>query len=98
MPLYVVPRTRAWLTEEELAADMDCLPAVSAALPGDVRWIRSYVVREEDGALSAFCVYEADGPEALIQHGEALRLPSDAIKPVAATLVAQPDPEPVTTV
>jgi hypothetical protein len=98
MPLYIVPRTRAWQTEEELAADVDCLPAVGAALPGGVRWIRSYVVREEDGALSAYCVYEADDPEALMRHGEAVRLPTDAIKPVAATLLAQPDPEPVTAV
>ena len=29
MPLYVVPRTRAWLSEEELAAAADCIPAVN---------------------------------------------------------------------
>jgi hypothetical protein len=50
MPLYVVPRTRAWENEEEFAADIDCLPSVTAALPDDVRW---------------------------------MRLPTDAIKPVA---------------
>jgi hypothetical protein len=83
MPLYVVPRTRAWQTEEELAADIDCLPSVTAALPGDVRWIRSYVVHEDDGALSAYCIYEASCPEAVLRHSEALRLPTDAIKPVA---------------
>jgi hypothetical protein len=98
MPLYIVPRTRAWLTEEELAADMDCLPAVGAALPGGVRWIRSYIAREDDGALSAYCIYEADDREALMRHGEAMRLPTDAVKPVAATILAQPDPEPVTAV
>jgi hypothetical protein len=88
MPLYVVPRTRAWLTEEELAADMDCLPAIVAAAVPDVRWIRSYIVQEEDGALSAFCVYEASGPEALVRLGEATRLPTDAIKPVLQALAA----------
>lgn len=98
MPLYVVPRTRVWLTEEELAAAVDCMPAVDAALGSEVRWVRSYVVREEDGTLSAYCVYEASGPEALARHSEALRLPSDAVKPVAVTLVAAPDPEPVTTI
>ncbi|HET6548318.1 MAG TPA: nickel-binding protein [Solirubrobacter sp.] len=86
MPLYVVPRTRAWLTEEELTADMDCLPAVTAALPGGVRWIHSYIVHEDDGALSAYCVYDADDEQALIRHGEALGLPTDAIKPVFASL------------
>jgi Protein of unknown function (DUF4242) len=96
--MYVVPRTRAWLTEEELGAALDCMPAVEEAVTRDVRWIRSYIVREDDGALSAYCVYEASGPEALIRHAEALRLPTDAIKPVAATVVVQPDPQPVTSV
>ena len=96
MPLYVVPRTRVWLSAEEVAAAADCVPAVNATLP-DIRWIRSYVVAEEDGTFSAYCVYEASDPEALRRHGDALMLPTDAIKPVAATLIAGPDPEPGST-
>jgi Protein of unknown function (DUF4242) len=95
VPLYVVPRTRAWLSEEELAAATDCLPAVNETLRGDVRWIRSYIVAEEDGTFSAYCVYEARDPGALRRHADALMLPTDAIKPVAVTIVAAPDPEPV---
>ena len=94
MPLYLVPRTRAWLSEEELAAATDCLPAVNDTMRDDIRWIRSYVVAEEDGTFSGYCVYEASGPEALRRHGEATMLPTDAIKPVVATIVAAPDPEP----
>jgi hypothetical protein len=94
MNLYLVPRTRAWLSEEEVAAAADCTAAVTEALGGHVRWIRSYIVREDDGAFSGFCVYEASSAEALRRHGEAMGLPSDAIKPVAATVVAAPDPEP----
>ena len=30
---------------------------------------------EDDGTFSAFCVYEASGPEVLMEHAEALRLP-----------------------
>lgn len=90
--LYLVPRTRAWLSEEELAAATDCLPAVNDTLRGDVRWIRSYIVREDDGSFSGYCVYEASSPEALLRHADAMRLPTDAVKPVAATLVAAPDP------
>jgi Protein of unknown function (DUF4242) len=88
MPLFVVPRTRAWQTDEELDADIDCLPAVAAALPGGVRWIHSYVVREHDGTLSAYCVYEADDEAALERHSEAMRLPTDAIRRVVRTLAA----------
>jgi hypothetical protein len=92
--LYIVPRTRAWLSEEELAAAADCVPAVNETLRDDVRWIRSYVVDEEDGTFSAFCIYEATGPEVLRRHADALGLPTDAIKRVATTIVANPDPEP----
>ncbi len=96
MPLYLVPRTRAWLTEEELAAMTDCLQAVDAVDP-EIRWIRSYIVQEDDGAFSGYCVYEASGPDALLRHAASMKLPTDAIKPVVSTLVAAPDPEPVGT-
>ncbi len=95
VPVYVVPRTRAWLSEEELAAATDCLPAVIKALGGEVRWIRSYVVAEADGTFSAYCVYEATGPQALLRHAEAMMLPTDVIKPVVTTIVAALDPEPL---
>ena len=96
--LYLVPRTRAWLSEEELAAAADCLPAVVGAMPSEIRWIRSYVVAEEDGTFTGYCLYEADDPEAVRRHAEALMLPTDAIKPVVSTSVGAPDPEPVTLV
>jgi hypothetical protein len=74
------------------------MPAVNETLRGDVRWIRSYVVREEDGTFSGYCVYEASSAEALRRHGEALKLPTDAIKPVETTIVGAPDPEPVSAI
>ena len=95
MPLYLVPRTRVWLSEEELAAAADCIPAVNESLREHVRWIRSYVVTEDDGTFSAYCVYEATSPQHLMEHADAAMLPTDAIKPVATTFVVAPDPEPV---
>ena len=94
MNVYVVPRSRAFLSEEEVAAAVDCLPAVNETLRDRIRWIRSYIVAEDDGTYSAYCVYEATGPEVLRRHADALMLPTDAIKRVAATIVAAPDPEP----
>ena len=94
MPLYLVPRTRAWLSAEEVAAAADCVPAVNETIDG-IRWIRSYIVAEEDGTYSGYCVYEASDPDVLHRHADALMLPTDAVKPVVATLVAAPDPEPI---
>ena len=93
MTLYLVPRTRAWLSAEEVAAATDCVPAVNETIDG-IRWIRSYIVAEDDGSFSGYCVYDASDPEALRRHADALMLPTDAIKPVVATIVAAPDPEP----
>jgi len=95
MPLYVVPRTGLYQSDEELAAAADCAPALADSLSEDVRWIRSYVVAEEDGTYSTFCVYDATSPEHLLDHADALMMPTDAIKPVVATTVVAPDPEPV---
>jgi hypothetical protein len=83
---YVVPRTRAWLSEEELAAALDCVPAVNETLRGKIRWLRSYIVSEEDGTFSAFCVYEAEGSDVLMEHAESLGLPTDSINRVAKTV------------
>ena len=94
VPLYLVPRTRAWLSAEEVDAAADCVPAVNETIDG-IRWIRSYIVAEEDGTYSGYCVYEASDPDVLHRHADALMLPTDAVKPVVATLVAAPDPEPI---
>ena len=65
MPLYVVPRTRVWLSEEELAAAADCLPAVNDQMSEHVRWIT--LLRRHRGGrdVQRYCVYEATSPEHL---------------------------------
>ena len=88
MDLYLVSRRRAWLSEEELAATADCMPALLATFGGDIRWVRSYVFAEPDGALSAECVYEATSVERLEQYADAMMLPADEIRPVHAFTAA----------
>ena len=82
MDLYLVSRRRAWLSEEELAATADCMPAVLATFDGDIRWVRSYVFVEADGTYSADCVYEATSVERLEAFFEAMMLPADEIRRV----------------
>jgi hypothetical protein len=84
MPLYLVSRRRAWLSEEELAATVDCAPAVLDTFGGDIRHVRSYVFAEPDGSFSAECVYEATSAERLEAYADAMLLPADEIRAVHA--------------
>jgi hypothetical protein len=94
MDLYVIVRRNGWASPEELQA-----AAARSTTEGDkpgsgVRWIRSYVVAEENGDVGTFCLYEAESPEAIRAHADAATLPVDEIVPVADTVVVRPDPVP----
>ena len=65
MQLYGIRRRNAWPTPGDLEAT-----AARSTEEGDkegsgVRWIRSYVVSEDDGTLGTFWIYEADSPETI---------------------------------
>ena len=95
MELYGIVRRNGWASAEELQA-----AAARSTEEGDragsgVRWIRSYVLAEENGGLGTFCVYEADSPEAIREHAQAAELPVDEVVPIADTVVVRPDPAPV---
>ncbi len=92
MDLYVIQRRYAWATPEDLQA-----AAARSAAEGDrpgsgVRWIRSYVVQEDSGALGTVCLYQADSPEAIRTHAAASDMPAQGITPVVDTVVVRPDP------
>jgi hypothetical protein len=94
MDLYVIVRRNGWASPEELQA-----AAARSTTEGDkpgsgVRWIRSYVVSEENGDVGTFCIYEAESPEAIRAHADAATLPVDEIVPVGDTVVVRPDPVP----
>ncbi len=93
MDTYAIRRKNAWKSPEELeevaarskeVADND--------FPTDVRWIRSYVIAEEDGTLGTVCIYQATSPEAIRRHAYRVGMPADEILPVADTVVIRPDP------
>jgi hypothetical protein len=95
MQLYGIRRRNAWATGADLEAT-----AKRSAAEGDkdgsgVRWIRSYVLSEEDGTLGTFCVYEAESPEAVRSHAQRTGMPADEITLVGDTVVVRPDPAPV---
>jgi hypothetical protein len=93
MNLYVIRRPSGWGTPEDLqAAAARSKQVGDEEMPADIRWIRSYVVKEADGALGTFCVYEASSPEKIREHAERAGIPATEIVEVAETVLVRPDP------
>jgi hypothetical protein len=57
-----------------------------------VRWIRSYVVKEPDGRLGTVCIYQATGEAAIREHAQRAGLAADEIAPVVQTVLVRDDP------
>ena len=95
MDLYMIRRHSGWPSGAELEkAGARSSEVADSEFPQDIRWIRSYVVPEPDGAVGTFCVYQATSPEAIKKHAERVGMPADEITAIADTVVIRPDPEP----
>ena len=93
MNLYAILRRDGFAdgpTLEEAAARST---TVGDTMPDDIRWIRSYVLAEEGGALGTVCIYQASSEEAIRSHAAAADLPVSEIIPIADTVLVRPDPE-----
>jgi Nickel responsive protein SCO4226-like len=96
MKMYVIRRATGWGNPEELQATAARSGQVGdEEMSDDIRWIRSYVVRESDGSLGTFCIYEASSPEKIREHASRVDMPATEIWEVADTVLVRPDPEPV---
>jgi sporulation protein YlmC with PRC-barrel domain len=94
MNTYAILRRNGWRTPESLeAAALRSRQVGDEQMPEDVRWIRSYVLIEEDGTLGTVCIYQATGPDAVRRHAGEAELPADEILAVADTVIVRPDPE-----
>ena len=93
MSLYVIRRPSGWQTPDELGIAAQRSRRVGdEEMSADIRWIRSYVVQEEDGTLGTICIYEASSPEKIREHAERADLPATTILPVVDTVLVRPDP------
>ncbi|MEJ1156704.1 DUF4242 domain-containing protein [Prosthecomicrobium sp. N25] len=93
MQLYVIRRPSAWASMPELEkAGAKSARIGNEEMPDRVRWIRSYVVREPDGRVGTFCLYEAVDGEAIREHARRVGMPGEEFYPVEATVVVRPDP------
>jgi hypothetical protein len=94
MDLYVIRRRNGWATPQELEAAAAISTTEGDKPDSGVRWIRSYVVAEEDGGLGTVCIYEADSPETIRAHADRVGMPASEITPVVDTVLVRPDPAP----
>jgi hypothetical protein len=92
MQLYAIRRRNGWATPDDLRAAAERSTAEGNKPGSGVRWIRSYVVSEDNGDLGTVCIYEADSPEMVRTHAQRVGMPADEITPVADTVVVRPDP------
>jgi hypothetical protein len=91
MDTYAIRRRNAWQSPEEIPAERSKQVA-DDEFPSDIRWIRSYVIAEEDGTLGSVCIYQATSPEAIRKHAHRVGMPADEILNVADTVIIRPDP------
>jgi hypothetical protein len=93
MQTYLILRRGGWATAQDLEQAAARSSAEDARMPDDIRWIRSYVLDETDGAVGTVCVYEASSPEAIREHARRADLPVDEVIALTDTVIVRPDPE-----
>ena len=92
MQLFGIRRRSAWANGEELEAAAGRSTEQGDKPDSGVRWIRSYVLEEDDGRLGTYCIYEAESPEAIRKHAEASGFSADEINAAVNTVIIRPDP------
>jgi Protein of unknown function (DUF4242) len=93
MQTYAILRRSGWRSSAELEAGAERSRAAGDEMSEDIRWIRSYVLEENDGGLGTVCIYQASSPEAIREHASLADLPVTDIIPVVDTVIVRPDPE-----
>lgn len=90
---YVILRRGAWRSPSDLQeAAARSRRVADDEMSDDVRWLRSYVMAENDGGLGTVCIYEASSPEKILEHASRAGLQADEIVKVADTVLVRPDP------
>ena len=97
MNTYVIRRKSFWKS----AGDLEKSASVSARvgtqeMSDQVKWIRTYVVKEEGGRLGTVCIYQGISPDAVREHARRAGMPADEVIPVENLVVVNDDPVAVT--
>jgi len=93
MQTYVILRRGGWRDEEDLENALAVSRRIGdEEMPDQVKWIRSYLLNEEDGTLGTVCIYQAEDEDAIMEHAQRTELPADEVIPVADTVIERDDP------
>jgi sporulation protein YlmC with PRC-barrel domain len=91
----VILRRNGWRTGDDLKEAAARSTAEGERMgEGDIRWIRSYVLPEDDGSVGTVCIYQASSEDAIRQHASGADLPVDEVIKVGDTVLVRPDPTP----
>ncbi|MCW2999367.1 MAG: hypothetical protein JWN65_2916 [Solirubrobacterales bacterium] len=94
MNLFAILRRKGWKDKQSLEdAGARSTRVGDEDMPEEVRWIRSYVLDEEDGTVGTVCIYEATSADALRRHASLADLPIDEIIPIGDTVLVRDDPQ-----
>lgn len=93
MNLYAILRRDGFADGAVLEAAAARSTEVGNGMPDDIRWIRSYVLGEENGTVGTLCIYQASSEEAIRQHARKADLPVSEIIAITGTVVVRPDPD-----
>lgn len=93
MNTYAIRRISNWENTDELEAAASRSAQVgNEEMPDRVRWIRTYVVREDDGRLGTVCIYQGADAEAVREHARRTGMQADEVVPVVTTVIVRDDP------
>ena len=93
MDTYVILRRNGWPNGDHLQeAAARSTQVGDEEMSDDIRWIRSYVIQEDDGTLGTVCIYQSSSEEKIREHAQRADLPADEVIKVADTVLVRPDP------
>lgn len=93
MQTYLILRRSAWKDEIELHDSTAVAGQVADDdMDGHVKWIRSYILDEEDGTLGTACIYQAEDEDAIMEHAKRADLSADEVIPLVDTIITRDDP------
>ena len=97
MNLYAIRRRNAWESAEELEkVGARSKEVGESEFADDLAWIRTYVLKDEDGTLGSICIYQAKDIDTVREHAKRVGMPADEVTEVADTVIVRPDPQPQT--